>query len=214
MKSLVLPIVGSLVGALLYLAVTAAVLLRGYKPPAPPPKKPVQQAESEHIDTKPLMDKMQSELESDPPPSWKYMNPEMDKLVNDMQTHADAIRERETQLEALAQRLAAERAELAAVTQSVARMQQDIDQRIIRIQEDEAANVKRLAKTYATMEPASVAKIVAELDEKLVVKILSQMKDDQTALILDAVAKTDAQGARLAASLSDRLRLVPTTKKP
>jgi flagellar motility protein MotE (MotC chaperone) len=59
-----------------------------------------------------------------------------------------------------------------------------------------------------------VAKILGELDEKLAVKILSQMKDDQNGAILDALAKTDAQGAKLAASLSDKIRLVPTAKKP
>ena len=74
--------------------------------------------------------------------------------------------------------------------------------------------MKRLAKSYAGMEPANVAKILGELDEKLAVKILSQMKDDQNGAILDALAKTDAQGAKLAASLSDKIRLVPTAKKP
>ena len=100
------------------------------------------------------------------------------------------------------------------MTQSVARLRDDIDRQVIRIQEDEVVNVKRLAKTYAGMEPTSVAKIVAELDEKLVVKIMSQMKDDQMGAILDALAKTDARSARLAANLSDKLRLVPTGKKP
>ena len=36
MKANILPIVGSLIGALMYLAVTAAVLIKGYKPPKPP----------------------------------------------------------------------------------------------------------------------------------------------------------------------------------
>jgi flagellar motility protein MotE (MotC chaperone) len=99
------------------------------------------------------------------------------------------------------------------VTQSVARLRDDIDRQVIRIQDDEAINVKRLAKTYAGMEPSSVAKIFAELDEKLVVKVMSQMKDDQNAPILDALTKTGVQGAKLAAVLSDKLRLVPTGKK-
>jgi 4-amino-4-deoxy-L-arabinose transferase-like glycosyltransferase len=38
-KSIAIPLVGSLVGALLYLAVTAGLILKGYKPPAPPPAK-------------------------------------------------------------------------------------------------------------------------------------------------------------------------------
>jgi flagellar motility protein MotE (MotC chaperone) len=96
----------------------------------------------------------------------------------------------------------------------VVRLREEIDRHLIQIQGDEAANVKRLAKTYAGMEPASVAKVFAELDEKFVVKVMIQMKDDQNGLVLDALAKTDAQRAKLAASLSDKLRLVPTAKKP
>lgn len=212
MKSL-LPIVGPLIGSLLYLAITAAVTIKGYKPP-PPPKKASALTPSQKMDALAAAVKVKDELKSDPPPSWKYYSLEIDTLIEQLRVRHETLSEREKNLEELAQRIEAERAELASVTQSVARIRDDIDRRIIRIQEDEAANVKRLAKTYAGMEPASVAKVVAEMDEKLVVKILSQMKDDQNGAILDALAKTDAQGAKLAASLSDRIRLVPAAKKP
>jgi flagellar motility protein MotE (MotC chaperone) len=213
-KSLVVPLVGSLIGLLMYLAVTAAVLIKGYKPPAPAPKKPVAIAEGEPIPQESFSPKKLEDFKANPVPSWKFYSLEMDNLVEEMRKRNESLKEREEKLEALAKRIEAERAELAAVTQSVARIREDIDRRIIRIQEDEAANVKRLAKSYAGMEPASVAKILGELDEKLAVKILSQMKDDQNGAILDALAKTDAQGAKLAASLSDKIRLVPTAKKP
>ena len=212
MKSL-LPIVGPLIGSLLYLAITAAVTIKGYKPP-PPPKKASALTPSQKMDALAAAVKVKDELKSDPPPSWKYYSLEIDTLIEQLRVRHETLAEREKNLEELAQRIEAERAELASVTQSVARIRDDIDRRIIRIQDDEAANVKRLAKTYAGMEPASVAKVVAEMDEKLVVKILSQMKDDQNGAILDALAKTDAQGAKLAASLSDRIRLVPAAKKP
>jgi len=208
-----LPMVGSLIGALLYLAVTAAVLIKGYKPP-PPPKKAEPLTTGQKIDAVAAAAKVKDKLKSDPPPSWKYYSLEIDTLIEQLRIRNDVLTEREDRLEQLAKRIEAERAELAAVTQSVARIRDDIDRRIIRIQDDEAANVKRLAKTYAGMEPSSVAKVVAEMDERLVVKILSQMKDDQNAAILDALAKTDAEGAKRAASLSDRIRLVPAAKKP
>jgi flagellar motility protein MotE (MotC chaperone) len=135
-------------------------------------------------------------------------------LVTYLHQASNTFQLRKKELDELGQRIAAERAELASVTQSVVRLREEIDRHLIQIQGDEAANVKRLAKTYAGMEPASVAKVFAELDEKFVVKVMSQMKDDQNGLVLDALAKTDAQRAKLAASLSDKLRLVPTAKKP
>lgn len=212
MKSAILPIVASLIGALLYLAVTAVVLIKGYQPPKPSAPKAKATPESSMIQGAPLAGKTADQVADTP--SWNFFNADVDTLVTALLQRSNSFRLRQNELDELAQRLAAERAELASVTQSVARLRDDIDRQVIRIQEDEVVNVKRLAKTYAGMEPTSVAKIVAELDEKLVVKIMSQMKDDQMGAILDALAKTDARSARLAANLSDKLRLVPTGKKP
>ena len=211
MKSIAIPLVGSLVGALLYLAVTAGLILKGYKPPAKVAKAAAIE-ESEGIQGAPLAGKRADELNGTTP-SWKYYNTDVEFLIEYLKQTSNSFRIRQKDLDELGQRLTAERAELASVTQSVARLRDDIDRQVIRIQDDEAINLKRLAKTYAGMEPSSVAKVFVELDEKLVVKVMSQMKDDQNASILDALAKTNAQGAKLAAALSDKLRLVPTGKK-
>ena len=213
MKSIAIPLVGSLIGALLYLAVTAALILKGYKPPAPSPiSKAARVEDSAGVSGAPLAGKSADELNG-MTPSWKYYNTDVEFLIEYLKQTSNSFRTRQKDLDELGQRLMAERAELASVTQSVARLRDDIDRQVLRIQDDEAINVKRLAKTYAGMEPSSVAKVFAELDEKFVVKVMSQMKDDQNASILDALAKAGAQGAKLAAALSDKLRLVPTGKK-
>jgi len=212
-KSIAIPLVGSLIGALLYLAVTAALILKGYKPPAPSPiSKAARVEESAGVSGAPLAEKTADELNGTTP-SWKYYNTDVEFLIEYLKQTSNSFRTRQKDLDELGQRLVAERAELASVTQSVARLRDDIDRQVLRIQDDEAINVKRLAKTYAGMEPSSAAKVFAELDEKFVVKVMSQMKDDQNASILDALAKAGAQGAKLAAALSDKLRLVPTGKK-
>ena len=216
MNPVVLSIVGSVIGLLLYLAVTAVVFIKGYTPPPPPPapKPALEVPESHLIDGAPFAGKTQEELQADPGVSWKFYNVEVESLVTQLQERSNSFRIREKTLRELEVRLAAERAEIASVTQAVWRLREDIDRKILRIQEDEMANVRRLAKTYGGMEASSVAKILRELDESLAVKILSQMKDDQNAAILEALAKTDTEGAKAAARLSDRLRLVPTSKKP
>lgn len=212
MKSIAIPLIGSLIGGLLYLAVTAALILKGYKPPAPPPAKAAKVVEKDGVSGAPLAGKTADELNG-MTQSWNYYNEDIEFLITYLKKTSNLFRIRQKDLDELGQRLAAERAELASVTQSVARLRDDIDKQVIRIQDDEIINVKRLAKTYAGMEPSSAAKVFAELDEKLVVKVMSQMKDDQNAAILDALAKTNAQGAKLAAALSDKLRLVSTGKK-
>ena len=212
MKPIAIPLIGSLIGGLLYLAVTAALILKGYKPPAPPPAKVAKVVEKDGVSGAPLAGKTADELNGTIQ-SWNYYNPDIEFLITYLKKTSNLFRIRQKDLDELGQRLAAERAELASVTQSVARLRDDIDKQVIRIQDDEIINVKRLAKTYAGMDPSSAAKVFAELDEKLVVKVMSQMKDDQNAAILDALAKTNAQGAKLAAALSDKLRLVSTGKK-
>lgn len=212
MKPIAIPLIGSLIGGLLYLAVTAALILKGYKPPAPPPAKVAKVVEKDGVSGAPLAGKTADELNG-MTQSWNYYNEDIEFLITYLKKTSNLFRIRQKDLDELGQRLAAERAELASVTQSVARLRDDIDKQVIRIQDDEIINVKRLAKTYAGMEPSSAAKVFAELDEKLVVKVMSQMKDDQNAAILDALAKTNAQGAKLAAALSDKLRLVSTGKK-
>jgi len=211
-KPIALPLIGSLIGGLLYLAVTAALILKGYKPPAPPPAKVAKVVEKDGVSGAPLAGKTADELNG-MTQSWNYYNEDIEFLITYLKKTSNLFRIRQKDLDELGQRLAAERAELASVTQSVARLRDDIDKQVIRIQDDEIINVKRLAKTYAGMDPSSAAKVFAELDEKLVVKVMSQMKDDQNAAILDALAKTNAQGAKLAAALSDKLRLVATGKK-
>lgn len=212
MKPIALPLIGSLIGGLLYLAVTAALILKGYKPPAPPPAKVAKAVEKDGVSGAPLAGKTADDLNGTTQ-SWNYYNQDIELLITYLKDTSNSFRIRQKDLDELGQRLAAERAELASVTQLVARLRDDIDKQVIRIQDDEIINVKRLAKTYAGMDPSSAAKVFAELDEKLVVKIMSQMKDDQNAAILDALAKTNAQGAKLAAALSDKLRLVATGKK-
>ena len=212
MKPIALPLIGSLIGGLLYLAVTAALILKGYKPPAPPPAKVAKVVEKDGVSGAPLAGKTADEINGTTQ-SWNYYNEDIEHLITYLKDTSNSFRIRQKDLDELGQRLAAERAELASVTQLVARLRDDIDKQVIRIQDDEIINVKRLAKTYAGMDPSSAAKVFAELDEKLVVKIMSQMKDDQNAAILDALAKTNAQGAKLAAALSDKLRLVATGKK-
>jgi flagellar motility protein MotE (MotC chaperone) len=211
-KPIAIPLIGSLIGGLLYLAVTAALILKGYKPPAPPPAKVAKVVEKDGVSGAPLAGKTADDLNGTTQ-SWNYYNQDIEFLITYLKDTSNLFRIRQKDLDELGQRLAAERAELASVTQSVARLRDDIDKQVIRIQDDEIINVKRLAKTYAGMDPSSAAKVFAELDEKLVVKVMSQMKDDQNAAILDALAKTNAQGAKLAAALSDKLRLVATGKK-
>lgn len=147
-------------------------------------------------------------------PSWAFKNPEVDQLVSELRTEREVLRAREKELQDYAARLTLERQEISSITQRVATLQLEMDRTIVRIRDEESANLKRLAKVYATMAPEAAAKIMVEFQDEAAVKIFAFMKDSETAPILENISKSGPPAARRVALISDRLRLlsVPPTQ--
>jgi flagellar motility protein MotE (MotC chaperone) len=150
-------------------------------------------------------------------PSWEFQNPELDELVSELRRERDALRLRQQDLAALAERLTVERQEIGVVTQKVAVLQTDADRALGRVQEQEVANIRRLAKVYTSMSPEGAARVLAEFQDDALVKLLVLMKETEVAPILENMARTGPVAARRVAQLTDRLRLfgpVPPPDKP
>ena len=147
-------------------------------------------------------------------PSWNFFNPEMDQIVADLKTEREAVSLKEKQLEELAARLRAERAGLDDEVKKVTMLQHKVDREVLRIKEGEAGNLKKLAKMYALMEPAGAAKIFRELDDVVVVKILTLMKEPEIAAILESFARLGDAETKRAADFSEHLRAADPTKAP
>jgi flagellar motility protein MotE (MotC chaperone) len=145
-------------------------------------------------------------------PSWTFKNPELDQLVSQLVAEREAVRAKEKDLSDLANRLALERQEIGTITQRVAVLQREMDRTFVRIQDEETANLKRLAKVYATMAPESAAKIFLEFQDEASVKIFAFMKESEVAPVLENMAKTGTTAARRVALISDRLRLLSGTR--
>jgi flagellar motility protein MotE (MotC chaperone) len=149
-------------------------------------------------------------------PSWEFTNPEADQLMAELKTEKAALAKKEQDLGDLSTRLKSERTELDAVTENVKHLQSDFDQNVVRIKEEETANLKKLAKVYANMSPDSAATVMAEMDDAAIVKIMVFMKDGETAAIFESLAKKGQPDAKRTANLSERLRLAefrnPTAK--
>jgi len=147
-------------------------------------------------------------------PSWNFHNPEIDQLISELKDEREALRLRAGQLDELEARLSTERQEIGLVTQTVYRLRKELDATVTRVSEEEAFNLKKLAKVYATMSPAGAARILKEMDDEQVVKILALMKEGESAPILEGFGQGEKQEAKRAAILSNRLRLiVPPPKK-
>lgn len=150
----------------------------------------------------------------EPVPSWLFKNPEVDQLVSELKTEREAVKAREKELEELATRLAVERQEIGTITQRVALIQAEIERSMVRIKDDEAVNLKRLAKVYVSMAPEAAAKIIAEFQDDVAVKVFALMKETETAPILEIISKSGEAAVRRVALISDRLRLVSSSNPP
>ncbi len=141
-------------------------------------------------------------------PSWEFNNPEVDQIIAELRAEKTQLAERTKALKEMEARLRADQRELMTATQAVMRLQADFDKNVTRVREEEAANVKRLAKLYATMTPEGAANVMRNLGDEQLVKILVNMKEAETAPILEIIAKKSPEDSKRVADLLDRLRLV------
>lgn len=189
MKILQNPLVSSLLGLLLYVVVTVAVW-----------KTPARAVESE-----PAQDEIVAKARA-ATPSWEFKSQEADMLIAELKTEKEGLAKREKDLKDLEERLKVERMELNVVTQAVYQLQKQVEANIVRINAEEATNLKKLSRTYAAMSPEGAAPIMKELEENTATKILALMKETESAPILEAMSKLGADEAKRVATLTERLR--------
>jgi flagellar motility protein MotE (MotC chaperone) len=144
----------------------------------------------------------------------QYQNPEADQLVGELKEEKKKLDDREQQLNELATRLDTERGEISNATQSVQQLQADFDKNVLRIKDEETANLKKLAKVYSAMTPDGAALILSDLDDTQVAKIMVFMKEGDAAAILESISKKGAAEAKRAANLSERLRVAAFRPPP
>lgn len=146
-------------------------------------------------------------------PSWGFQNPEVDLLIQELKKERDDLAARKKELDELADRLANERTELQALTQAVAQIQAEFDSHVLRIRQDESANLKKVAKTYAAMDPKNAGSLFKALDEDTLVKVISFMRENEIAPIFDVLAKQSDNEAKRVAALCERIRLTLSEAK-
>lgn len=189
MKILQNPLVSSILGLVLYVVVTVAV----WKTPVTAaPHEPSQ----EEIITK----------ANATAPSWEFKSQEADMLIAELKAEKELLAKREKDLKDLEERLKVERLELNVVTQTVYQLQKQVENSIVRINAEEANNLKKLSRTYAAMSPEGAAPIMKEMEESTLTKILALLKETESAPILEAMSKLGPDEAKRVANISEKLR--------
>ena len=197
LKKLSSPWVGSMIGLICYLTVTAVTW---------------------NAATSKIVAAQQKEAEDNRIPvkvsdSWQMNNLEVEALIKELKDEREALKKREKDLNDLATRLQVERTELNQLTQTVHKLQKDFDLSVNRVTEEETGNLKKLAKTYTAVEPENAAAIFKKMDDSSVVKIMVFMKEQESGPILAALAQGGETEAKRAADLTEKLRLAIVPKK-
>jgi flagellar motility protein MotE (MotC chaperone) len=153
-----------------------------------------------------------------PPRIWSFKTEAVDLLVTELQAERARLTNERKDFVSLQNQTAAERAELDKLRTEIKALRDEIDARVVEIEERELKNLKTLAQTYAAMNPPQAVAIFREMEENMVVKVLSMMKTSVVGPILGEMAKApDKPGtepmAKRAARISDKLRLLKPLKK-
>jgi len=145
-------------------------------------------------------------LAADDNPSWRFRNPEFDQWVAQIREERAALALREEQLKDWETRLKTENREISTVTQTVTKLQNDFDKRVLQFKEQETANAKKQVKVISGMSPEGAAAMLNEIPDDETTKLLYLMKADVSGPILDAMSKLGTVQARRAATITQRLR--------
>ena len=144
-----------------------------------------------------------------PDKPWDFWTLEIENLASELNDEQAALAAREATLAAREERILAERRELEKTRAQIAEARAEVLARLTEIEATESKNLKTLAKTYSELSPKAAVAILRELDETTAVKILHLMKTDVVSPILQEMgASPDAELAKRAAQITDRLRLV------
>ena len=145
---------------------------------------------------------------------WTETNPEVDLLLRELRREKEELEKKAELLSDLETRLAAERAEINTITQRVHQMQLEFDANVVRVEEAETANLKKLARVYAAMTPEGASAILNEMEDASIVKILMFMKEAESAPLLESLSTLGEMQARRVALISEQIRKSIADKEP
>ncbi len=150
------------------------------------------------------------------PFEWGFASEYITQLERELHERIILLDSREEELNAYEARLGADRAEIEEIKNQVEMMREHLLEGVVKLEASETENLKRLAKTYATLTPDATVNIFRELDDSTVVKILFFMKSDTVGAVLQEMATANggvADQVRRAAKISDMLRLFTDNSK-
>jgi Tfp pilus assembly protein PilN len=149
-----------------------------------------------------------------PEKPWDFWTVEMENLASELKDDKARLKQREDLIAQREARLQVEKQEIEKMRKQLETLRSTIDSRLIEVTAGEEANLKKLAKTYATLSPKAAMVIYKEMDDNMLAKLMSVMRPDAQKVILEELSRqsaTDPNMAKRAAVVSEKLRLLTST---
>jgi len=124
------------------------------------------------------------------------------QAISTLQQKEENIRKREEMLREKEERLAKIEREVEQKVKDLLALQKEIQSSRNEMAENQSAKVRSLSKIYGTMKPKEAAKLMENLDDRLVMGIISTMTPDEAAAILSIMEVKKA--AKISEALSGR----------
>jgi flagellar motility protein MotE (MotC chaperone) len=145
--------------------------------------------------------KLEGDAQADKAPKSKSGLPTVESL-DALQQREIEIRKKEEQLKEKEERLGKLEKEVEQKVKDLLALQKEVQSVRTEKLETQNAKVRSLAKIYGTMKPKEAAKLMENLDDKLVMSIISTMTPDEAAAILSLMEVKKA--AKISEALSGR----------
>lgn len=137
--------------------------------------------------------KMQEKAAIEKTKLWDKQVKDFTGLLGHLESSMAEQNLRKSQLDDLEFQLKNERESLNVLKQSIEILQEELEKRIIKIEQVETKNLKVLAESYSNMTPESVAKIFTESEESTIIKIMHFLAPETLGAILQVMSKDIAK---------------------
>jgi flagellar motility protein MotE (MotC chaperone) len=130
----------------------------------------------------------------------------VDELVESLQVAHEELTEAKLRLDKREKNLQELYASYLKLRQETEVLMADLEDRLVKVDDDELNNFKKLSAVYSKMEPGSAAQSLKHMEAERVALILSQMDSRAMAAIMNEAVSAAVDGSESVAQWSDAIR--------
>ena len=118
-------------------------------------------------------------------PSWDYINPELDFLIQELKTRKEDIEKKEKELMLLETRVQKDLDQLSSITNRMRNLQDEFERSATTLTKNEEQNINRLLGLFKTLEPEQIGTILEPMSDEKIAKIFRLLKPAEVSPVVD-----------------------------